>query len=172
MQTRLAKTLLRSPYGRDGFPAKRECRGFCRRDGGQIHVPDRRQPHSGPYRGRPFRGDGRSAPRPAYYLFHGCLAGKDLFGEKIMFLNPIVNEADRSIKVVAEVDNRNEQLKSGLFVTGRIKTGERKGVIKIPRAALLTWDVPGKRGKYSSSRETWPSAGWFVQESSPGIWWR
>ena len=38
-------------------------------------------------------------------------------------------------------------MKSGLFVTGRIKTGERKGVIKIPRAALLTWDVPGKKGE-------------------------
>ena len=73
-----------------------------------------------------------------------ALPGKTFSG-KVMFINPIVNEADRSIKVVAEVDNRNEQLKSGLFVTGRIKTGERKGVLKIPRAALLTWDVPGKK---------------------------
>lgn len=75
-----------------------------------------------------------------------ALPGKTFSG-KVMFINPIVNEADRSIKVVAEVDNRNEQLKSGLFVTGRIKTGERKGVLKIPRAALLTWDVPGKKGE-------------------------
>jgi len=66
------------------------------------------------------------------------------FSGKVMFINPIVNEADRSIKVVAEVDNRNEQLKSGLFVTGRIKTGERKGILKVPRTALLTWDIPGK----------------------------
>ena len=73
-----------------------------------------------------------------------ALPGKTFMG-KVMFLNPIVNEADRSIRVVAEVDNGNEQLKSGLFVTGRIKTGERKGVLKVPRTALLTWDVPGKK---------------------------
>ncbi len=73
-----------------------------------------------------------------------ALPGKTFTG-KVMFINPIVNEADRSIRVVAEVDNRNEQLKSGLFVTGRIKTGERKGVLKVPRTALLTWDVPGKK---------------------------
>jgi RND family efflux transporter MFP subunit len=73
-----------------------------------------------------------------------ALPGKTFSG-KVMFINPIVNEADRSLKVVAEVDNKNEQLKSGLFVTGRIKTGERRGVLKVPRAALLTWDVPGKK---------------------------
>jgi RND family efflux transporter MFP subunit len=73
-----------------------------------------------------------------------AMPGKTFAG-KVMFINPIVNEADRSIKVVAEVDNRDEQLKSGLFVTGRIKTGERRGVLKVPRSALLTWDVPGKK---------------------------
>jgi RND family efflux transporter MFP subunit len=73
-----------------------------------------------------------------------ALPGKTFSG-KVMFINPVVNEADRSIKVVAEVDNRNEQLKGGLFVTGRIKIGERKGILKVPRAALLTWDVPGKK---------------------------
>jgi len=73
-----------------------------------------------------------------------AMPGKTFAG-KVMFINPIVNEADRSIKVVAEVDNGDEQLKSGLFVTGRIKTGERRGVLKVPRSALLTWDVPGKK---------------------------
>lgn len=61
-----------------------------------------------------------------------ALPGKTFSG-KVMFINPIVNEADRSLKVVAEVDNKNEQLKSGLFVTGRIKTGERRGVLKVPQ---------------------------------------
>jgi len=72
--------------------------------------------------------------------------GRDFVG-KVMFINPVVNEADRSIKVVAEVENREEQLKGGLFVRGRILTGRRTGVLKIPRAALLSWDVAGKKGE-------------------------
>jgi len=69
------------------------------------------------------------------------------FAGKVMFINPVVNEADRSAKVVAEVENPAEQLKGGLFVKGRILTGNRTGVIKIPRAALLTWDVAGKKAE-------------------------
>jgi multidrug efflux pump subunit AcrA (membrane-fusion protein) len=64
-----------------------------------------------------------------------------------MFINPVVNEADRSIKVVAEVENRDDQLKGGLFAQGRIVTGKRTGVLKIPRAALLSWDMAGKKGE-------------------------
>jgi RND family efflux transporter MFP subunit len=70
-----------------------------------------------------------------------------IFVGKVMFINPVVNEADRSIKVVAEVENREDQLKGGLFVQGRILTGKRTGVLKIPRAALLSWDVAGKKGE-------------------------
>ena len=72
--------------------------------------------------------------------------GKNFVG-KVMFINPVVNEADRSIKVVAEVENREDQLKGGLFVQGRILTGKRTGVLKIPRAALLSWDVAGKKAE-------------------------
>jgi RND family efflux transporter MFP subunit len=72
--------------------------------------------------------------------------GKNFLG-KVMFINPVVNEADRSVKVVAEVENREDQLKGGLFVQGRILTGRRTGVLKIPRAALLSWDVAGKKGE-------------------------
>ena len=63
-----------------------------------------------------------------------------------MFINPVVNEADRSVKVIAEVENVSEQLKGGLFVKGRIITGKRTGILRIPRAALLSWDVAGKKG--------------------------
>ena len=72
--------------------------------------------------------------------------GKNFVG-KVMFINPVINEADRSIKVVAEVENREDQLKGGLFAQGRILTGKRIGVLKIPRAALLSWDVAGKKGE-------------------------
>ena len=70
-----------------------------------------------------------------------------IFTGKVMFINPGVNEADRSVKVVAEVDNASGELKGGLFVKGRILTGKRFGVIKIPRTALLTWDVPAKKAE-------------------------
>ncbi len=70
-----------------------------------------------------------------------------IFTGKVMFINPMVNGADRSVKVVAEVNNPSEQLKGGLFVKGRIMTGQRTGVIKIPRTALLTWNVPAKKAE-------------------------
>jgi RND family efflux transporter MFP subunit len=74
-----------------------------------------------------------------------ALAGQSFSG-KVMFINPIVNEADRSVKVIAEVDNNSEQLKAGLYAKGRILTGKRTGVLRIPRVALLTRDVIEKKG--------------------------
>jgi len=78
--------------------------------------------------------------------------GKNFVG-KVMFINPVVNEGDRSIKVVAEVENRQDQLKGGLFVQGRILTGNRTGVLKIPRAALLSWDVAGKKAEVFAANQ-------------------
>ena len=70
-----------------------------------------------------------------------------VFTGKVMFINPTVNEVDRSVKIVAEVDNTSGELKGGLFVKGRILTEKRTGVIKIPRTALLTWDVAAKKAE-------------------------
>lgn len=70
-----------------------------------------------------------------------------IFQGKVMFINPVVSETDRSMKVVVEVDNKDDQLKGGLFVKGRILTGKRTGVLKIPRAALLSWDVAGRKAE-------------------------
>lgn len=71
--------------------------------------------------------------------------GKNFTG-KVMFINPLVNDSDRSVKVTAEVENLSEQLKGGLYVKGRILTGKRTGILRIPRVALLSWDVAGKKG--------------------------
>ena len=73
------------------------------------------------------------------------LPGKTFTG-RVMFINPVVNEADRSVRVVAEVENSSEQLKGGLFVNGRILTGKRSGVLRVPRTALLIWDVEARKG--------------------------
>jgi membrane fusion protein, multidrug efflux system len=75
-----------------------------------------------------------------------ALPGK-IFKGTVMFINPAVNEADRSVRVVAEVNNAAGELKGGLFVQGRIVTGKRDGVILLPREALLGWDVVEKKAK-------------------------
>jgi len=74
-----------------------------------------------------------------------AIPGK-IFTGKVMFINPVVNESDRSVKVTAEVKNISEQLKGGLYVKGRIVTGKRTGILKVPRGALFSWDVAGKKG--------------------------
>ena len=69
------------------------------------------------------------------------------FRGTVRFINPTVSENDRSVKVVAEVPNEDGALRGGVFVKGHIRTGERSGVLQIPRAALLSWDVERKSGE-------------------------
>jgi membrane fusion protein, multidrug efflux system len=71
--------------------------------------------------------------------------GKTFTG-KVMFINPSVNDADRSLKVIAEVPNVPEQLKGGLFAKGRIVTGSRKKVIQVPRGTLSGFDLEKHAG--------------------------
>jgi len=61
-------------------------------------------------------------------------------------INPSVSPGDRSVRVIAEVPNVPEVLKGGLFVKGRIVTGGRKGVVQVPRTALLSWNVAARKG--------------------------
>jgi membrane fusion protein, multidrug efflux system len=68
------------------------------------------------------------------------------FGGKVAHINPSVSPGDRSVRVIAEVPNVPEVLKGGLFVKGRIATGVRKGVVLIPRTALLSWNVAARKG--------------------------
>ncbi len=72
--------------------------------------------------------------------------GRTFIG-KIMFINPSVNETDRALKVIAEVDNTAEELKGGLFIKGRIIVGERSNVVQVPRTALMGWDVTGRKAR-------------------------
>ena len=55
-------------------------------------------------------------------------------------INPSAAEADRSVRVTAEVKNVPEALRGGLFVTGSIVTGKREAVLQVPRSALSAWD--------------------------------
>jgi RND family efflux transporter MFP subunit len=69
------------------------------------------------------------------------------FDGKVAHINPSVSPGDRSVRVIAEVRNVPEVLKGGLFVKGRIVTGFRKGVVRIPRSALLSRDVARRKGE-------------------------
>jgi membrane fusion protein (multidrug efflux system) len=65
---------------------------------------------------------------------------------KIMYINPELSSADRSLKVIAEVQNVPESLKGGLFAKGRIVTGIRTQVLQVPRSAVGTFDTQAKKG--------------------------
>lgn len=65
----------------------------------------------------------------------------NIFNGKVMFINPELTAADRSLKVIAEVKNDGNQLKSGLFAKGKILIRKRTGVIQVPRSSLANWDT-------------------------------
>jgi RND family efflux transporter MFP subunit len=69
-----------------------------------------------------------------------ALPGRTFTG-KVMFINPAVDEASRAGRVIAEVRNADDALKGGLFARGRIVVSHKSGVLQVPRAALLNWDV-------------------------------
>jgi len=69
-----------------------------------------------------------------------AVPGRTFVG-KVMFINPAVDAASRAAKIVAEVPNTDSALRGGLFVRGRIVTGTRRGVLHVPREALLNWNV-------------------------------
>jgi len=64
-----------------------------------------------------------------------------LFNGRVMYINPELSPADRSLKVIAEVKNDGDLLKGGLFAKGRIIAGKRRGVVQVPRSALSGWDT-------------------------------
>lgn len=66
------------------------------------------------------------------------------FTGRVSFINPAADESSRTVKVVAVVDNPDETLKSGLFAKGEIVTGERTGVLRVPRSAFVTWDLSAR----------------------------
>ncbi len=66
------------------------------------------------------------------------------FEARVRQVNPSVNQADRTVGVLAEVDNPGNQLLSGLFVKGRILTSAPRTLVQVPRSALSDWDLAGK----------------------------
>ncbi|HEY3309558.1 MAG TPA: efflux RND transporter periplasmic adaptor subunit [Desulfuromonadaceae bacterium] len=69
-----------------------------------------------------------------------------LFTGKVMFVNPELNQADRSLKIIAEYRNVPEVLKGGLFAKGRILTGRRSNVLQVPRSSINGLDAASGKG--------------------------
>jgi membrane fusion protein (multidrug efflux system) len=69
-----------------------------------------------------------------------------LFTGKVMYINPELSMSDRSLKVIAEVSNRDEQLKGGMFAKGRIVAGRRSNVLLVLRSAIAALDLSGRKG--------------------------
>ena len=67
------------------------------------------------------------------------------FSGRVMYINPVVDEVDRSVKVIAEVENRSGELKGGLFAKGRILTGAKRNVLQVPRSALIGVNITEKK---------------------------
>jgi membrane fusion protein, multidrug efflux system len=63
------------------------------------------------------------------------------FTGKVMFINPVIDAASRSARVVVEVPNPDGQLKGGAFVKGRVVVASRPNVLQVPREAILNWNV-------------------------------
>ena len=68
------------------------------------------------------------------------------FTGNVMYINPELSSADRSLKVIAEVHNVPEHLKGGLFAKGRIVTGIRSQVLQVSRSAIGSFDTAAKKG--------------------------
>ncbi|HOI94166.1 MAG TPA: efflux RND transporter periplasmic adaptor subunit [Syntrophobacter fumaroxidans] len=64
-----------------------------------------------------------------------------VFEGKIKRINPMVNNSDRSGRVQAEVENGDEVLKGGVYARGQVLVAEYSGVLTLPKACLIGWDM-------------------------------
>jgi RND family efflux transporter MFP subunit len=69
-----------------------------------------------------------------------------IFTGKVMYINPEISAMDRSLKIIAEVQNGEGALKGGLFAKGHIVTGRRSNVLQVPRSAINDLDLASRRG--------------------------
>lgn len=90
-----------------------------------------------------------------------ALPGRTFTG-KVMFINPELDAASRSAKVVAEVMNQDGALKGGMFAKGRIAVSNRDGVLQVPREALQNWNLD------QHTAEVWVVKGEQVEKRTVG----
>jgi RND family efflux transporter MFP subunit len=90
-----------------------------------------------------------------------ALPGRTFTG-KVMFINPEIDAASRSAKVVAEVVNQDGALKGGMFAKGRIVVANREGVLQVPRESLQNWNLD------QQTAEVWVVKGEQVEKRTVG----
>jgi len=143
MQTRLAKSTIRSPM--NGVVSQRNMNvGDLTGDRVIFHIVDNRLLDLTVT--VPSGETGKVKVGQPLIFSTDSLPGKTFTG-KVAYINPAVSEVDRSVKIIAEVKNEPEVLKAGLFVKGKIVTGNRTGVLQVPRTALISWDLAKKQAE-------------------------
>ena len=143
-ETRLAKTLLRAPI--DGVVAERNVSvgDFVENMGNpppMFRIVDGRRLEL--IANVPTARLAELAIGQLFRFTADAFPGREFVGT-VAYINPTADEASRTVRVKAEVPNPDEALKSGLFVKGRIVTGTRRGVVVVPRAALVSWDTDAR----------------------------
>jgi Cu(I)/Ag(I) efflux system membrane fusion protein len=63
----------------------------------------------------------------------------NILGARIVFIDPILNATRRTVEVRAELENKNGQLKPGMFVKGTVQliSSKKDDTIIIPESAVL-----------------------------------
>ncbi|OGQ97013.1 MAG: efflux transporter periplasmic adaptor subunit [Deltaproteobacteria bacterium RIFOXYD12_FULL_57_12] len=89
----------------------------------------------------PSPATGRIAVGQTVVFSTEALPGQTFIRGRVTHINPRLEAADRSLKVMVEVENSAGLLKGGMFVSGRIITGQKQGVLRTPRAALVGWNM-------------------------------
>ncbi|HOX27205.1 MAG TPA: efflux RND transporter periplasmic adaptor subunit [Candidatus Krumholzibacteria bacterium] len=68
-----------------------------------------------------------------------------IFTGKVAHINPTIDETSRTLQLIAEVANAGGALRGGLFVSGQVEVGVRRGVLRVPLVALQGWNVAAGR---------------------------
>jgi RND family efflux transporter MFP subunit len=69
------------------------------------------------------------------------------FTGQVKFINPELDPANRSARIVVEILNPDGQLRSGAFVQGRIVTGQRASVLQVRKEALVNWNLDTRQAE-------------------------
>jgi membrane fusion protein, multidrug efflux system len=69
------------------------------------------------------------------------------FSGKVMFINPAIDAASRSAKVVVQVANADGALRGGAFAKGRMVVGRRTAVLQVRKEALLNWNLEAAKAE-------------------------
>lgn len=74
------------------------------------------------------------------------LPGRTFTG-KVRFINPVIDSASRSAKVIVEVPNSDGALRDGAFAKGRLIVGGRAGVLQVRKESLLNWNLEAAKAE-------------------------